>query len=185
MLSKIVITAALVASALAAPSATVVLESSGGGSGLTNTTVTIEINGLFDDSNKLAGVTALYLTGSDEVPLNSITCTPFSNPDGTDRVAPTFASGDPTHLSANDEIGSIVCITTNIPNAPLAPPGMGSSRTTTLATTAKATIDPTGAKASPTAADSQSTGNSASSLYLPVELFGGLALAGFGVAFAL
>ena len=99
---------------------------------------------------------------------------------------PTFTSGDPTQLSPNDEVGSIVCITTNISTAPLAPPGMGPSTTTLHTTTAKGTLgDPTGAAASPTAADSQGTGNSASSLYLPVELFGGLALAGFGVAFAL
>lgn len=199
MLAKTLIAAAaLIASALAVQTATVVLESSNGGSGLTNTTVSVEINDTYDDENKLAGVSTLYLTGANGIPVDSITCTPFSNPDGTGKIGPVFDSTTPSVLSTGAKIGSIVCITTAISQSPLAPPGMSSLSSSTTLVTATAgphhhqstVTGPKGASATPqssstSTAASQNAGNSASSLNLSGECFALAAFVAFGVAFAL
>lgn len=189
MLGKsIVATTALVASALAAQTATVVLES-GSGSNAQNSTVTIAINGLFDNMNELSGVTALYLTDSTDVALDTVTCTPFSSADGTDAAARAFDSTTPSHLSSNDVVRSIVCISTGISHSPMAPPAGGSSSTTTTTSSPDApkatSTTPEAATATAGGSAAESTGNSASALHLPSELFGLLALGGFGVAFAI
>jgi len=190
--------AALLTTAFAQQRAQIVIQQ-GTGNSASNTTVQITINDLYTDESQLSGVTGLWLTGSSGVPASTVICTPFGSKDGTNRVAKTFGSKDPCYPDGSDTIGSIVCISTYIAPAP----GMGiggssssaaaaGTKTTMKTTTAHHGQQPTvtDAKASAkssssSAANAQKTGNAASGLSLSGELFGGLALAGFGVAFAL
>lgn len=231
MLSSILLsTTAFAVSALAAQSATVIIEAShgGAGNGLTNTTIHVPINDAYTN-DALDEVSVLFLRGAMGIPVDTITCTPFSNPDGTGDSGNPFNSTHPSYLSTNTvEVASIVCITTYIETAPGVPlnpsssagglgaPGLSvaSSSTAAQQTTMHTTrtgnepnqqttltgnntpASPTGGAETPTGATgagasstssqaASSTGNAASGRYLSGELFGGLALAGFGVAFAL
>ena len=211
------------AHAQAKPAAIVVIEASHGGAGqdLTNQTITIPLTATYSNNSALAEVSTLYLVSAVGVPVTSISCTPFRHADGTGKSGLTFDSTTPSFLSTNTvQVGSIVCISSDISLAP--PPPGGSSAAaassssilstgmktstprveTTTATTkthtrsahshTTATAQSTsthatgsGSTSSTTPSAPESTGNGASSLGLSGELFGGLALAGFGLAFAL
>ena len=189
------------------PAAIVVIEAShgGAGQGLTNTTVTIPLTSVYTNATALREVSTLYLVDSRNTPLSSVSCTPFKHDDGTGQGGLTFDSTTPSLLSTNTvEVGSIVCISTDIS---LAPPGLGgSSSSSAVAATTKTRVETrtqeakTTGRASTTATETvaqttqattaspsvtQATGNAASSFALSGEVFGGLALAGFGLAFAL
>lgn len=205
-------TAIFLASATATKldAAIVTIEASHGGAGqdLTNQTVTIPLTNTYVNHSALDAVSSLYLVGARGVPLDSVSCTPFKNANGTGKGGLTFDSTTPSLLSTNTvQVGSIVCISTNIQMAP--GPGLGSSSSsaglvtttkhtktaTRLAHTGHSTTTSTSTQTTATAAQTsasssssqapQSTGNAASNLGLPSEVFGGLALAGFGLAFAL
>ena len=201
-------TALLAVSAFAQKEAAVTIEAShgGAGNGLTNTTIDVIINKPYHNATILDEVSTLYLRGATGVPLDSITCTPFKNADGSGDSGLPFNSTSPSYVSTNTiQIGSIVCITTHIEMAP--PGGLASSSsatpTSTLVTTktplARTTVtsevtsmatetsgsQPIGASSTTSGGAAASTGNAASCIALSGELFGGLALAGFGLAFAL
>ena len=194
------------------PAAIVVIEASHGGAGqdLTNQTVTIPLTQTYVNHTALDAVSTLYLVDARGVPVNSVSCTPFKHEDGTGKGGLTFDSTTPSLLSTNTvQVGSIVCISTSIQLAPglsIAPSSSASSaaaassssseshtRTRQHASTTVPTTVPTQTTATATQNTGsstsspvpESTGNAASNLGLPSELFGGLALAGFGVAFAL
>ncbi|KAI1871492.1 uncharacterized protein JN550_004486 [Neoarthrinium moseri] len=104
---------ALAGVASACGSAIVTVEAShgGAGNGLTNTTVTVPIGTVFTGDKALDTVSTLYLTGSLEAPLDSITCSPYKSTDGTGSGGLPFNSTTPSFLSTNTvEFGSIVCI---------------------------------------------------------------------------
>ena len=209
LVTALVTTAFLAVSALAQKEATVTIEAShgGAGNGLTNTTIDVIINKPYHNATILDEVSTLFLRGATGVPLDSITCTPFKNADGSGDSGLPFNSTSPSYVSTNTiQIGSIVCITTHIEMAP--PGGLASSSsvapTTTLVTTktpaSQTTVtsevtsratetsgsQPIGASSTTSGGGAAaSTGNAASCIALSGELFGGLALAGFGLAFAL
>ena len=236
MLAKAFITTTALLSAAFAqqtPAAIVTIESSHGGAGqdLTNVTVTIPLTTAYTNHSALDTVSTLYLVDSVNSPINSITCTPFKNPDGSGDAGLAFDSTTPSYISTNTlPLGSIVCISSDISFAPPGPPPGGpqtlqsslvvaSSSGLVVATTFPSsyselphpdltattqTRHPTsvaqssasesssaspgasaGASASSSSPVAQATGNVASSLFFPGEVFGGLALAGFGLAFAL
>ena len=224
----ILATALLGAAWASSPSAFVTIEASHGGAGqdLTNITLRIPFTTTYSNHSALDAVSTLYLVGATNgTPIDSITCTPFKNADGTGDSGKAFDSTKPSFLSTNTvQVGSIVCITTDISFAPpQSVPGgslsvapsmtktktktrtkshhnthMHSTKVSTTHITGTAQTTATQASAatggllasSSTAASSsspaaQTTGNAASSLSLPGEFFGGLALVGFGLAFAL
>jgi hypothetical protein len=186
----------------------------GAGQDLTNTTVTIPLTQTYVHHTALAAVSTLYLVDARGVPLNSVSCTPFKHADGTGKGGLTFDSTTPSFLSTNTvQVGSIVCISTSIQLAPglsIAPSSSASSAaasnsssssssnsltrtrhqaSTTIQNTVPTQTTATAAQntgsSTSSASVAASTGNAASNLGLPSDLFGGLALAGFGVAFAL
>lgn len=196
------------------PAAIVVIEASHGGAGqdLTNQTVTIPLTNTYVNHTALDAVSTLYLIDARGVPVDSVSCTPFKHEDGTGKGGKTFDSLTPSYLSTNTvPVGSIVCISTSIQLAPglsiapgssstslmTAPSSSSSStrtrthgqQTTTIQNTIPTQTQETAAQNMPSSTSSQaapsSTDNAASNLGLPSELFGGLALAGFGLAFAL
>ncbi|KAK3719208.1 hypothetical protein LTR37_004427 [Vermiconidia calcicola] len=222
-------TAALLAltHAQRAPTAIITIEAShgGAGQGLTNNTVFVPLTSTYTNESALSTISTLYLVDSINSPLSSITCTPFRNADGTGDAGLAFTSEEPSFLSTNTvQVGSIVCISTDILQAPPgAPPGFAPSsshsrtrtrtrqhitrtRTAGTETTATSTLvqttvveggaqsasptsdaaaTTTSASATTSSGAAQQSGNAASALSLPGELFGGLAIAGFGLAFVL
>lgn len=188
------------------PAAIVVIEASHGGAGqdLTNQTVTIPLTNTYVNHTALDAVSTLYLVDARGVPVNSVSCTPFKNEDGTGKGGLTFDSTTPSLLSTNTvQVGSIVCISTSIQLAPglsIAPSSSSAAASSTKTrsphhathqttvetkTTATMAQQTTNTATSSSTQAPESTDNAASNLGLPSELFGGLALAGFGLAFAL
>ena len=210
-----------------APAAIVTIEASHGGAGgyITYDNVTVPLTATYTNESVLDTVSTLHLVDSINSPLNSITCTPFRYANGTGDAGLAFTSGKPSFLSTNTvQVGSIVCISTDILQAPPgAPPGFGPSsshsrtrtrtrqhitrtrtagaETTATSTLVQTTVVESGAQSASPTSDAaatttsasattssgvaQQSGNAASALSLPGELFGGLAIAGFGLAFAL
>ncbi|KAI3325584.1 hypothetical protein HD806DRAFT_533247 [Xylariaceae sp. AK1471] len=91
--------------------AVIVIEAShhGAGSDLTNTTITVPIDGtVYTNTEALAEVSSLYLLSPE-----SVICTPYKNEDGTGTGGLPFTVGNPSRLSTNTVVvGSIVCTST-------------------------------------------------------------------------
>ncbi|KAF7194637.1 hypothetical protein HII31_04143 [Pseudocercospora fuligena] len=117
----------LAAATASAQTATITIEAShgGAGNGLTNTTIEVPLNMRYTNS-ALDTVSTLYLTGSDGVALDSITCTPYRYNNLTGAGGLPFTSATPSFLSTNTvQVGSLLCNST--------------SGTTTSSTTASVT----------------------------------------------
>jgi hypothetical protein len=219
--------------------AVVNVEASHGGAGqdLTNTTIRVPFISAYTNQNVLDEVSTLYLIDSIGVPIDSISCQPFRYANGSGDAGLPFNSSYPSYISTNTvEIGSIVCVTSDISFAPPGPPpggpeplssslgvgnltrtlsskttaGGGGVATSTLvrtthingqpvtqstettviagaASSSAAAAGGTGASATASTSPTLSSDNAASgnSFALGSEFWGGLALAGFGLAFVL
>ncbi|KAK5164873.1 uncharacterized protein LTR77_009537 [Saxophila tyrrhenica] len=224
--------------------AIIIVSASHGGAGqdITNTTITVPMSQTYTNPKVLDEVSTLYIANSTGVPAASVTCTPYRNPDGTGDAGLAFTVEDPSELSTNTvQVGSIVCITTDISLAPPSGPpggpvplssssavassiltktlsskhatkttgGGGGAVTSTSVKTrsaggtaetsestvtsmvsasgspSRATGAAGGASNTASASTSSTSGNAASGIGLGSEFYGGLALAGFGLAFVL
>ncbi|KAI1780098.1 hypothetical protein F4818DRAFT_165431 [Hypoxylon cercidicola] len=82
----------------------------GAGSGLTNTTIRVPIDEIYNNKEALSEVSTLYLIGATEVAIDSITCTPYKAEDATGSHGLPFTVNTPSRLSTNTVVvGSILC----------------------------------------------------------------------------
>ncbi|KAI1854017.1 hypothetical protein JX265_003660 [Neoarthrinium moseri] len=171
--------AALAGTALATPSAKITVEASH--SGINNTSkevITVPIGPVYTNSQALAAVSKLSLTGADGVALESITCTPYHATNGTGSGGLPFTSSKPSLLSTNTvQVGSIVCkVTSGSSTGTISAPAPGSTGsagnnpsngTTTLSTTYTPTSAPTSA---PTSSSPPGTNGAMSSVNIPYTM---------------
>ncbi|KXT06798.1 hypothetical protein AC578_7111 [Pseudocercospora eumusae] len=137
----------LAAATASAQTATITIEAShgGAGSGLTNNTIQVPLNTRYTNP-ALDTVSTLYLTASDGVPLDSITCTPYRNNNLTGAGGLPFTSSKPSFLSTNTvQVGSILCNSTSGTTTTSTAASVTStvSATSNLSTTSNASIVPT------------------------------------------
>ncbi|KAI6905158.1 hypothetical protein KC318_g5267 [Hortaea werneckii] len=91
-------------------SVTITASHGGAGNGLTNTTITVPLGSLYTNA-ALDEVSYLYLTGSNDAVLESITCTPHRYANGTGEAGRPFTSSSPSLLSTNTvKVGSLTCV---------------------------------------------------------------------------
>ncbi|KAI6819344.1 hypothetical protein KC340_g4933 [Hortaea werneckii] len=118
-----------------AQSASVTITASHGGAGndLTNTTITVPLGSLYTNA-ALDEVSYLYLTGSNDAVLESITCTPHRYANGTGEAGRPFTSSSPSLLSTNTvKVGSLTCVASDSDDAN-ATSGTSTSSNTEMAT---------------------------------------------------
>ncbi|KAI7226275.1 hypothetical protein KC330_g8879 [Hortaea werneckii] len=114
-------------------SVTITASHGGAGNGLTNTTITVPLGSLYTNA-ALDEVSYLYLTGSNDAVLESITCTPHRYANGTGEAGRPFTSSSPSLLSTNTvKVGSLTCVASDSNDAN-ATPGTSSSSNTAMAT---------------------------------------------------
>ncbi|KAI7158263.1 hypothetical protein KC349_g4999 [Hortaea werneckii] len=114
-------------------SVTITASHGGAGNGLTNTTITVPLGSLYTNA-ALDEVSYLYLTGSNDAVLESITCTPHRYANGTGEAGRPFTSSSPSLLSTNTvKVGSLTCVASDSNDAG-ATPGTSSSSNTAMAT---------------------------------------------------
>ncbi|KAI7219463.1 hypothetical protein KC333_g2977 [Hortaea werneckii] len=114
-------------------SVTITASHGGAGNGLTNTTITVPLGSLYTNA-ALDEVSYLYLTGSNDAVLESITCTPHRYANGTGEAGRPFTSSSPSLLSTNTvKVGSLTCVATDSSDAN-ATPGISSSSNTGMPT---------------------------------------------------
>ncbi|RMY59984.1 hypothetical protein D0863_11743 [Hortaea werneckii] len=110
-------------------SVTITASHGGAGNGLTNTTITVPLGSLYTNA-ALDEVSYLYLTGSNDAVLESITCTPHRYANGTGEAGRPFTSSSPSLLSTNTvKVGSLTCVASDSNDANATPGTSTSSNT--------------------------------------------------------
>ncbi|GAB7364838.1 hypothetical protein MBLNU230_g5631t1 [Neophaeotheca triangularis] len=114
MFTKPLLASSLLAAGAFAQTAQVIIEASHGGAGrnLRNTTVQVPVNTIYTNASAFDEISTLYLTSADGVPVESITCTPYRDVNGTGMAGESFMFSEPSLLSTNTVgIGSMQCVT--------------------------------------------------------------------------
>ncbi|KAK3678825.1 hypothetical protein LTR78_001278 [Recurvomyces mirabilis] len=155
---------------------TITASHGGAGSGLTNSTISIPLNHTYTNA-LLDEVSYLYLTSAQGVDLNSITCQPYRDANGTMAAGPSFKAGQPAFLSTNTvQVGSIICVgdgTTTSSSTPTNTPNTSTSSgapatTPTLSTTTTTSI-PSSAS-NPQSNPATGPGNAATSTFVTTTM---------------